>query len=167
VPLSTRKLPQYSTTLPNADGFFWNCFTTKLCSKFAMKSHRITDVSLPYLFYQNPCLTPASDSFLQRSQYIPTLDRNQPSNTLDTANGHQHWVKNCHQHWVKIVGFAILWLLHPHITSNKTSGQRALTNGLIAIVSPLVAVNGFLQPWSPYNTWFVAHRSPPPLQLER
>ena len=47
---------------------------------------------------------------------------------------------------------------HLHLlrgTSNGTSGQRNLTKGHIAILSPLVLANGFVRPWPPSNTCFL------------
>ena len=35
------------------------------------------------------------------------------------------------------------------------NGQRVLTKGDIAILSPLAAVNEFVRPWPSFNTWFL------------
>ena len=45
-----------------------------------------------------------------------------------------------------------------------TSGQRILTKGRIAVLSPIAAVNGFVRPWPSSNTCFFgpAHTNQPP-----
>ena len=45
-----------------------------------------------------------------------------------------------------------------------TSGQRMLTKGRIAALSPLAVADGFVRPWPPSNEWFLGcwtHTSQP------
>jgi len=46
-------------------------------------------------------------------------------------------------------------------------GQRILTEGRIAILSPLAAVNGFVRPWPPSNTWFLGPTRVRPQKVSR
>jgi len=48
-------------------------------------------------------------------------------------------------------------LIYNHLQKRKkrTSGQKIVIKGRIAILSPLMMHNGFTQPWTQSNTWFL------------